>query len=309
MKVLFMGTPEFAVPCLRILIDNNYEIVGVVTQPDRPKGRGNKLVAPPVKELAMLNNLNVFQPEKVKEAEAVRIIKEMNPDIIIVVAFGQILSKELLEIPKYGCINVHASLLPAYRGAAPINWCIINGEKITGVTTMYMNEGLDTGDMILKDEMAIFNEENAEDLYNRLSLAGAQLLLKTIKEVETGTAIRTPQDDLKASYAPIIRKNLGKIDWNKSAESIVNLIRGTYPWPGAYSSYKGRSFKIISAQAIFDVTNKNPGRIIKADKDGMLVNCGKNSLLIKEIQFENEKRMTVDSYLRGHSIENSVELE
>ena len=298
-----MGTPDFAVPCLRELINNNYEISKVITQPDRPKGRGQKLMPSPVKEEAKKHNIEVLQPERIKDFQFVKQIENLNPDIIVVVAFGQILPKTILDIPKYGCINVHASLLPKYRGAAPINWCIINGEKTTGITTMYMNEGLDTGDMILKREIPILDSENAQQLHDKLSILGATLLLETIDQLLKGNASRTPQDHSQSTYAPMLSKTLGKINWNMSSLEIKNLIRGVTPWPGAYTSYLNKTVKIFSAEALdYENENEKAGTIYKVAHDHFLVCCGKGSLSIGEIQFQNEKRMSVEAYLRGHNI-------
>ena len=303
MKILFMGTPDFAVPCLRELINNNYEISKVITQPDRPKGRGQKLMPSPVKEEAKKHNIEVLQPERIKDLQFVKQIKDMNPDIIVVVAFGQILPKAILDIPKYGCINVHASLLPKYRGAAPINWSIINGEKATGITTMYMDEGLDTGDMILKREIRILDSENAQQLHDKLSILGATLLVETIDQLLKGKASRTPQDHSQSTYAPMLSKTLGKINWNMSSLEIINLIRGVTPWPGAYTSYLNKTVKIFSVEALdYENENEKAGTIYKVAHDHFLVRCGKGSLSIGEIQFQNEKRMSVEAYLRGHNI-------
>ncbi len=304
MKILFMGTPDFAVPCLKELINSNYEIATVITQPDRPKGRGQKLMPPPVKEEAVKHNIEVLQPERIRDTQFIKQISELNPDIIVVVAFGQILPKAILDIPKYGCINVHASLLPRYRGAAPINWCIINGEKTTGITTMYMDEGLDTGDIILKREIPILNSENAQQLHDKLSILGATLLVETIDQLIKGTSVRISQDHNQSTYAPMLSKTLGKIDWGMNSLSIKNLIRGVTPWPGAYTSYLNKTVKIFSAEALDDETeNKKHGIICKVAHDHFLISCGKGTLSIEEIQFENEKRMSVEAYLRGHNIE------
>lgn len=310
MKIVFMGTPEFAVPCLRALADNNYEITAVVTQPDRAKGRGKKLAAPPVKVLAEEKGIKVYQPEKVKAPESVEFIRSQKPDLIVVVAFGQILSQEILDIPVLGCINVHSSLLPKYRGAAPINWCIINGEEKTGITTMYMDKGMDTGDIILQKETKIGRDETAGELHDRLAELGTETLLETVRLIKEGCAPRIAQNNELATYAPIMSKSLGKIEWAKHAGEIYNLIRGTYPWPGAFSSYKGRSFKIFKAEVTDkSIRNEKCGYIIDTDKESFTVSCGTGSLRIKEIQFENEKRMSVEAYLRGHNIEKSIVLE
>ncbi|MBF8982201.1 methionyl-tRNA formyltransferase [Lutibacter sp. B2] len=304
MKIVFMGTPEFAVPCLNEIIDK-HEVLAVVTQPDRPKGRGKKLSAPPVKEKALFHDIIVLQPLKVRDEKFIEEMKVLNPDYIVVVAFGQILPKELLDIPKFGCINVHASLLPQYRGAAPINWCIINGESITGVTTMYMNEGLDTGDMILKSEILI-EDKTADQLHDELSAEGAKLLDETLNLIEMGRAPREKQIDSQSSYAPIMNKNLGNINWQKSAESIRNLIRGVIPWPSAYTTYKGEKFKVWKAEVQLKIDNDTPGKIIEVNNQGVFVCTGDGILVIKEVQFLNSRRMTVDAYLRGHEIEEGA---
>lgn len=310
MRIVFMGTPDFAVPCLKVLLDQKHEIVAVVTQPDRAKGRGNKLAPPPVKVLAEEAGIPVYQPEKIKTVEFTEILRGLKPDAMVVVAFGQILSQEILDIPPLGCINVHASLLPRYRGAAPINWCIINGEAVTGVTTMYMDKGLDTGDMILKKETEIGQNETAGELHDRLMELGASVLSETMLLLEQGKAPRIPQDNAAATYAPIMNKALGRIDWSKAAEEIRNLIRGTYPWPGAYSTYDRRVFKIMASEVYEPgVKHEKPGSIAVVDKESVIVNCGTGSLRITELQFENEKRMSVEAYLRGHEIVTGVFLE
>lgn len=302
-----MGTPDFAVPSLEALYNNGYDICAVISQPDKPKGRGKKLVAPPVKDAAQNMGLKVYQPERIKNPDFIRLVRDINPEMIVVVAFGQILPKEILDIPAYGCINVHASLLPKLRGAAPINWCIINGDKVTGITTMYMDAGLDTGDMIIRKSIEINEEENAKDLHDRLSFLGAETLIDTVELVFLGKAARIKQNHEDATYAPILTKETGKIDWSLDAIRIRNLIRGTYPWPGAYSYYDGNMFKIFTADTLDeDVLNSDWGKIHKVYKDCFIVKCGKGCLKVKEIQFENQKRMSVDAYLRGHSINEGV---
>lgn len=304
MRIVFMGTPDFAVPCLSVLIAQKHDVAAVVTQPDRAKGRGNKLAPPPVKVLAEEAGIPVYQPEKIKTKEFTEILRSLKPDIIIVVAFGQILSQEILDIPPLGCINVHASLLPKYRGAAPINWCIINGESVTGVTTMYMDKGLDTGDMIMKKETPIGENETAGELHDRLMELGAAALSETMATLAEGRISRIPQNNEEATYAPIMTKALGRIDWSKNAESIKNLIRGTYPWPAAFSTYSGKVFKVIGTEVLnSDEKHEKWGSIAKVEKDSIIVNCGMGSLKITELQFENEKRMSVEAYLRGHDIE------
>lgn len=303
MRIVFMGTPEFAVPCLEALIEQKHDIVAVVTQPDRAKDRGKKMAPPAVKIRAEEAGIPVYQPERIKSGEFVETLRALKPDAMVVVAFGQLLSQEILDIPPYGCINVHASLLPQYRGAAPINWCIINGEQKTGVTTMYMDKGLDTGDMIIKKELEISENETAGELHDRLMLLGASVLSETMELIQKGNAPRIPQDSNKATYAPIMDKRLGSIDWAKPAQDIRNLIRGTYPWPGAYSIYNGKVFKIFAAEMVDnDTPNVNPGCISRVDKNSITAACGKGSLRISELQFQNEKRMAVEAYLRGHEI-------
>lgn len=309
MRIVFMGTPDFAVPCLKALQINEHEICGVVVQPDRPKGRGNKLVCPSVKLAALEMGIQVYQPERIKTPEFVETLKKLRPDAIVVVAFGQILSKEILDIPPLGCINVHASLLPKLRGAAPINWSIINGDKVTGVTTMYMDVGLDTGDMILKREVSIDEDMNAQELHDKLSIIGAEVLIETLDNIKKGNIIRIKQNNDEATYAPIMKKDTGKIDWSWSSRKIKNLIRGTYPWPGAFSYYNGKMFKIFKADVIDEEKdNKEYGVITEVNKDSIVISCGMGFLTIKEIQFENQKRMDVGSYLRGHSLEKGTVL-
>lgn len=304
MKIVFMGTPEFAVPCLQAVIDKGYEVAAVVTQPDRAKGRGNKLTPPPVKVLAEQHQIEVLQPEKVKTPEFVELLKELAPDVIVVVAFGQLLSQAILDIPPKGCINVHGSLLPRYRGAGPIQWSIINGDKTTGVTTMYMDKGLDTGDMILKQEFEIWDTDTYESLGQRMADIGARTLLDTLELIREDKAPRTPQDAALATYAPMLDKNIGKIDWSKTSREVFNLIRGTYPWPGTYSFYQGKKFKIFNVE-IFEEEkdNEEQGKLVEVCKDYIRVSCRKGFIKIKELQFENEKRMGVEAYLRGHNMD------
>lgn len=309
MRVVFMGTPEFAVPTLNVLLeDENIEVVGVFTQPDKPKGRGKKLAMPPVKELALENNLEVFQPEKIKTSESVALLKELNPELIIVVAFGQILSKEILDIPKYGCINVHASILPAYRGAAPINWAIIKGEKTSGVTTMFMDVGLDTGDMIYKEYVEISEEDNSSTLHDKLSSAGYTVLKKTIDNLKQGDLPREKQIEEESSYAPIMDKSLGKVNWKNSAEDIYNLVRGVIPWPGAHTTINDDVMKIWGVKKSSKKTDKAPGMIIDVTQEGIYVATNDGVVVIDEIQMPNKKRMPVKEYLKGNKIELGIVL-
>lgn len=302
MRILFMGTPDFAVPCLERLIADGHEIVGVVTQPDKPKGRGHKFLPPPVKETAIQHGIDVLQPHSLKNEAFLPELTKRNPELIVVVAYGKILPRYLLEFPKHGCINVHASLLPKYRGAGPIQWSVINGDEITGVTTMYMGEELDAGDMIMKTETRIGEEETAGELFDRLSVLGAQLLAKTLIRVEAGDVPREGQDESLVSYAPMVSKETGHIDWTKDAESIRNLVRGTNPWPLSFSLYEGQTMKVIHAIK-GEKEEGTPGEILSADKHGICVACGKGeTLVIDEIQMQGSKRMRVADYLNGHEI-------
>ncbi len=300
-----MGTPQFAVPCLKTLIDSRHEVIGVFTQPDRPSGRGQKINVTPIKEKALKYNISIFQPGTLKDTEVIKNIKRLNPDIIVVVAYGQILPEEILQIPKYGCVNVHASLLPKYRGAGPINWVIINGGKKTGVTTMYMDAGLDTGDMLLKEEIKIGEDETAGELHDRLMNLGAGVLDKTLGLIETGKIQPIPQNHSEASYAPMLTKKLGKIDWSKPAEEIKNLIRGTIPWPTSYTTYDGKTMKIWKSEIVYSNKDYRPGKILKVKKDRIFVATGKDILSIEELQFSGKKRMSVNQYLIGNNIETN----
>ncbi len=301
MKIVFMGTPDFAVPSLKKIIDV-YGVESVFTQPDKPKGRGKKISYSPVKEIALENNIKVFQPIKLKnDKEALEYLKNLKPDFIIVVAFGQILTKEVLDIPKYGCINLHASLLPMYRGAAPLNWAIINGEKKSGNTTMLMDVGLDTGDMLLKDEVKIADNMTAGELHDLLMYKGADLLLDTIDGLSKGTIIPQKQCE-ETFYAKMLNKDLGRIDWNDSAKNIHNLIRGLNPWPIAHTTYDDKSMKIYESEVLLESSNKEPGTIINVSKEGMKVSTNLGVLLIKKIQFPNGKPLTIEQYTNGNEI-------
>ena len=289
MKIVFMGTPDFSVNALENIVKAGHDVVGVITQPDKPKGRGGKMQYTPVKEKALELGLDVYQPQRVKETEFIEKLKEMNPDAIVVIAFGQILPKAILDMPKYGCINVHASLLPKYRGAAPIQWSVIDGEKETGVTTMYMNEGLDTGDIIDKVVVPIDKKETGGSLFDKLAIEGGKLILKTLIELENGTAVRTPQDDSKSNYAGMINKQLGKIDFNKSANEIERLIRGLNPWPSAYTKMDGKTLKIWDADVDDSENDSAPGTITEVGKDFIRVATGKGSLKILELQLRAKR--------------------
>lgn len=305
MKIIFMGTPDFAVPTLEALIEK-HEVMAVVTQPDKPKGRGKKMVFPVVKEKALEHGIKVFQPEKVKNSEFVEILKSYNPDVIVVVAFGQILSEEVLNIPKYGCINVHGSILPKYRGAAPIQWSIINGEEFGGVTTMYMAKGLDSGDMILKAESKITAEDTYGSLYERLSVIGADLLIKTLQQIEDGTVKAIAQDHNEATIAPMITKEMEHINWNNSSKNVVNLIKGLNPQPIAYTVLNDEKLKIWFAEEETGDFNGVPGEIVEVRKKDFVVKTAEGAVAIKEIQAQGGKKMSADAYMRGHAIEKGT---
>ena len=306
MKIIYMGTPDFAVLPLEALYNDGHEIVLVVTQPDKPKGRGHKLTPPPVKEFAISHNIPVYQPISAKTDDAYEYLKSFDADIFIVAAYGQILPKRILDIPLYGCINIHASLLPKYRGAAPIQWCIINGETVTGVTTMQMNQGLDTGDMLVKEEVLIEDTDTGETLHDKLAIAGVCAIRKTLKQIDEGLLVPEKQDDALSSYAPMIDKTTGYIDFSKSSYEIYNLIRALNSYPFASTTYKNERFKVISALPSDENLNKKSGEIVSVSKDGILVSCGKGSLLITDVQFEGKKKMPVSEYIKGNKIDTGV---
>lgn len=309
MNIVFMGTPEFAVPSLKSLIDE-FGVKAVFTQPDRPKGRGKKLAMSPVKEVALEHDIPVFQPEKLKsDKEIIQKLKDMEPDFIVVVAYGQILTKEILDIPKYGCVNLHASLLPKYRGAAPINWAIINGEKESGNTTMLMDIGLDTGDMLLKSKVGITEDMTAGELHDVMMEDGGKLLVKTLKGLADGSIAREKQGETPTDYARMLDKSVAKIDWNLSGDKIKNLIRGLNPSPVAYTQYDGENMKVFKAKSLKEEYNYEPGYIIEISKNGMKVACGKGALLIEEVQFPGGKAMKVEQYIRGHELKIGVILK
>lgn len=307
MRIVFMGTPDFAVPSLQALLDNGYNVVGVFCQPDRPKGRGNKLTACPVKELALSAGIPVFQPERIKRAEGVQMLKSCAPDLCVTAAFGQLLSQEILDIPPLGTVNVHSSLLPKHRGSAPINWAIIKGDSVTGVTTMFTDIGMDTGDMLLRRETPIGDTENAGGLSDRLAVMGAELLVETLRALEAGTLVRTPQNPEEATYEPKMDKALGMIDWTKSAKEIDWLVRGTTPWPGAYTALGDGNMKVFEVRVCGNKTNAAPGTVLAADaKAGLVVACGDAQLELTQIQMPGAKRMAARDYLRGHGIETGI---
>ena len=315
-----MGTPDFALESLKALYEAKYDIIGVVTNIDKPKGRGMKMVASPVKEYAIEKNLQVYQPIKVRNnPEFLEEVKKLNPDLICVVAYGKILPQELLDIPKYGCVNVHGSLLPEYRGAAPIQWAVLNGDKKTGVTTMFMNAGMDTGDMILKEEVEIGDDETTGELWDRLKMIGANLLIKTVKEIENGTATRTKQPE-EGTMAPMLSKEMAKIDWkNKTANDIKNLVRGLNPIMGAYTFFDGKKVKFWKVQTLtenellekfqeleeykYHLNKMQAGTVLFSDdKKGLFIKANGGILQVLEIQGENSKRMAVGDFLRGNEI-------
>lgn len=302
MNIVFMGTPDFSVPCLQRLIDDGHTVSAVFTQPDKPKGRGHHMMPPPVKELAIKYDIPVYQPVKLRNSDALDILKDINPDLIIVVAFGQILPKNILELPKYGCINIHASLLPAYRGAAPIQWCVLNGEKKSGVTSMQMDVGLDTGDMLLTAETEIGENDTAEDLHDKLSSLGADVMSETISLLEKGQLQPKKQDDSLSNYAPMLSKELCPIDWNESAQIIHNKVRGLYSWPCATAELDGKILKILKTTLVGKVNGK-PGEIVQSDKK-LVVACGDNNgVEIITLQAQGKKAMNAADYLRGNPIE------
>ena len=316
MRIVFMGTPDFSVPALKALVEAGHQVIAVVTQPDKPKGRGKEVQMTPVKIQAMEYGIPVYQPTKVREASFVEVLQGMEADVYVVIAFGQLLPKAVLELPKYGCINIHASLLPKYRGAAPIQWCVIDGERETGITTMMMDVGLDTGDMLEKTVIPIEEKETGGSLHDKLSLAGGALILSTLKKLEEGTLVRTPQTDEGTCYAKMLTKSLGDIDWNQSAVSIERLIRGLNPWPSAYTLWNGKTIKIWSADVttsreaaaflsesgVPSETGITPGTVVCSDKHSLVVCTGDGLLSVRELQMEGKKRMDTPAFLRGYPI-------
>ena len=308
MKLVFMGTPDFAVETLRSIVRAGHEVLGVVTQPDRPKGRGKALQPTPVKEAAEEFGLPVYQPEDVRSAAFTEKLRRSEPEVIVVVAFGQLLSKEILEIPPYGCLNVHASLLPSYRGAAPIKWAVIRGEKESGVTIMRMDEGLDTGDVLAKRVVPLEAGETGGSLFDCLSLLGAGLLVETLEAIAGGEVRAVPQPRVSPTpYASMIKKEMGRIDWTQEADVIERLTRGLYPWPSAFTCLEGKNLKIFKAsvcdqRAVKDVEDARPGQILGTDKKGIYVQCHESCLCIEELQLEGKKRMPAADFLRGYQI-------
>ncbi len=302
MRVVFMGTPDFAVPCLEKLIDYGCDVVGVFTQPDKPVGRKRIITPPAVKICAVNNGLDVFQPEKIKNGESVEKIRSLNPDLIVVVAYGKILPKEILEAAPLGCINIHGSLLPKLRGAAPIQWSVINGDEYSGVTSMMMDEGLDTGDMLVKKQVKIDFNETSGELYDRLSFVGAEVLEETLKKLENGELIRIPQNDDESTYAPLLSKEISNIDWNESALTVYNKIRGLNPWPIAVTYIDGVKFKIFKAEYVENAAGR-PGEVLENNKK-LVIACGDNNAVsLKILQPDGKKQMDAVSFLSGNKLE------
>lgn len=304
MKIIFMGTPVFAVSSLKALIESEHDVIAVVAQPDKPKGRGHKLSAPPTKILAIEHGISVLQPEKVRTEEFLRELQDLSPDLICVTAYGKILPTNILELPKHGCINVHASLLPKYRGAAPINWAIVRGEKETGITTMLMDEGMDTGDMLLKTEIQIQDEDDAGSVSEKLAQLGGDLLLETISHVEQSKLTPSKQDESQATYAPMLKKSDGRIEWEKPALELWNLIRGMNPWPGTFTNLENKSLKIYKAKLVDG--QGSPGEVLESDPGVLRVSTGEGALEISELQLEGSKRMDIKSFLSGRKIEKGT---
>jgi methionyl-tRNA formyltransferase len=302
MRVIFMGTPSLAVPILRAVHESNHEVIGVVTQPDRPRGRGRKVGVSPVKELAMGLRLPIIQPETAKDEVFITQVKRMSPDLIVVAAYGRILTRDLLDIPRLGCINVHASLLPKYRGAAPIQWAIVNGEEKTGITIIKMDEGMDTGDILFAQEVEIRDDDTAQGLHDTLAQVGANLIIMAMDQLNRGTLRPIPQDHREATYAPLLKKEDGLIDWSRDARDIFNRIRGFNPWPGAFTYLKGLRLKIFSGKIIAGELRERAGKVVQCGPEGVKVTTGKGYLLIKEVQLEGRKRMSIHEFLIGNEI-------
>lgn len=302
MRIIFMGTPDFSVPVLKALMDNGHEVVLAVTQPDKQRGRGKKVTYSPVKEEALARDIPVFQPKKIREEENIEFLKKYEADVMVVVAFGQILPKAILEMTPYGCINVHASLLPKYRGAAPIQWAVLEGEKVSGVTIMQMDEGLDTGDMLLKKEVELTATETYESLHDKLSPLGAEALIETLKQVEEGEVKPVPQGETPTPYARMIEKEMGNIDWCKDAIQVDCLIRGLNPWPSAYTMLEDKVMKVWKGEVLTEDLGKSPGEIVRVDKDGLVVQTGKGCIKITELQVPGKKRMLASAFLLGYKV-------
>ena len=307
MKIIFMGTPDFAVGALEAILQAGHEVVLVVTQPDKAQGRSKELKPPAVKVCATKHNLPVFQPERIKREEAVAVLKQYDADVYVVAAFGQILSKEILDLPKFGCVNIHASLLPKYRGAAPIQWAIIDGEEKTGITIQQMNEGVDTGDILLQKEYYLAKDETGESLFDRLCDLGAEAIVEALEKMEEGSLVPQKQNEEESSHAKMLSKAMGEIDFSKDAVVIERLVRGLNSWPSAYTYYKGKTMKIWSAEVVssdnFEVQNPEIGTIVGKDKESFTILCGKDALQITEIQLEGKRRMSVKDFMLGCQME------
>lgn len=308
MRIIFMGTPDFSVGTLEALIQAGHEVVLAVTQPDKPKGRGKEVQFSPVKEAALVHGIPVFQPRRIREPECVEELKKYHADVMVVIAFGQILPKDILEMTPYGCINVHASLLPKYRGAAPIQWAVIDGEPVSGVTTMQMDEGLDTGDMLLKTEIVLEEQETGGSLHDKLADAGAELCVETLKELEAGTIVPKKQGESPTAYARMLDKKLGEIDWTRPAGSIERLIRGLNPWPSAYTDWNGKIMKIWEADVNGAESGQEPGTVVSVKKDAFSVQTGEGQLVVRSLQIPGKKRMDAGAFLRGYTIEEGIRL-
>ena len=302
MQFVFMGTPDFSVGILEELVSMGHTCLMAVTQPDKPKGRGHEMQFPPVKEAALARNIEVMQPDNVSDPDCVERLRGLNAEVFVVAAYGQLLSEEVLALPKYGCVNVHASLLPKYRGASPIQWAVINGDEVSGVTTMLMAKGLDTGDIIMKKEVPLSPDETGGSLFDKLSREGAILAVKTLNALEKGTATFEKQDDSLSSYTGKIDKKFGKVDWSKDAESLERLIRGLDPWPGTYTRIGDKSLKIWKASVVAGNEGAGPGEVIYKDKKTLKIQCGKDALEIHRLQLEGKKAMDTDAFLRGFNL-------
>lgn len=303
MRIVFMGTPDFAAASLQKLLEEDFEVIGVFTQPDKPKGRGMELAFSPVKQLALSAGLPVYQPEKMRDGTALAILEELRPDILVVVAYGRILPDELLALPRYGAVNVHGSLLPKYRGSAPIQWAVLNGDRVTGVSTMYLAHDMDAGDIIYTEETPIGEFETSGELFARLKDMGADLLARTLRDIEAGTAPRTPQDHSKASYVKMLDKSLCPIDWNRTPRAVVKQICGLQPWPVGTMELGGQTLKVFAAEYTSTRTDKDPGSVLAADDRGIEIACaGGETLRVTQLQAPGKKRMAAGDYLRGHPI-------
>lgn len=309
MRIIFMGTPDFSVPALKALVEAGHDVIAVITQPDKPKGRGKEVQMPPVKEQALEYNIPVYQPVKARDPEFVKFLTDLAPEAMVVAAFGQLLPKSILDIPKYGCINIHASLLPKYRGASPIQYAVINGEKESGITTMVMAEALDTGDMLDQAKVTLDPKETGGSLHEKLSQIGGTLIIETLKKLEDKTAVRIPQDESKFTYVGMIKKTMGDIDWSMEAEAIERLIRGLNPWPSAFTGWNGKVIKIWEADVVDKEYPGAWGEVVEVSKDCLVVKTGKGGLSIKELQMQGKKRMDISAFLRGYQIAEGTVFE